>query len=325
MRTPLQIADIIISDPRIDLSAMHTLIDSPTHDDTVSVSRSHSISAPSIELDGVTVHVSMLVMNPSYWGTFDRTAGTRMVRIIIHARSTTDAEHDSPPPPVRLPLREQIGWVRAALGQAFDHAYRVMNERTLLRIRGAFFVVFLDGTRGRLAPSDLDWAQVCGGRRAYAEKLVPDDRALLNRMVRDGDVLDASLTTHPHAPQPLAAWAHEFLSHIAATIADYLGRIGDGRWFTFEEVRLDGTSRLVIRYTQHLTDGDRRYGFDIDVAGLRAQQLHVFDDPRASTAGRMIGATPFGHKFFRDTTIIDDVTWAHFGSTQYDSDATDIL
>ena len=197
-RTPLQIADIIISDPRIDLSAMHTLIDSPTHDDTVSVNRSHSISAPSIELDGVTVHVSMLVIDPSYWGTFDRTVGTRMVRI-IHARSTTDAEHGGPPPPVRLPLREQIGWVRAALGQAFDYTYRLMNERTLLRIRSAFFLVFLDGTHGRLAPSDLDWAQVCGGRRAYAEKLVPDDRALLNRMVRDGDVLDASLTTH-HSP-----------------------------------------------------------------------------------------------------------------------------
>ncbi len=47
----------------------------------------------------------------------------------------------------------------------------------------------------------------------------------------------------------------------------------NGRWFTIDEVTLHGLSRVTVRCTWHLVAGYKAYGFDIDLAGVRAEQL----------------------------------------------------
>ncbi|TXG90043.1 hypothetical protein DW322_07225 [Rhodococcus rhodnii] len=317
-RTPTELAASIRSDPGIDLTPIYSRLasilapGSEPHAD-----QSRSVRVPSVELDDVTVTVSVWCSDPSYLGTFDRTADTKMVRVALLAHPDTPEVEDTLPPPVDLPLREQIAWVRAVLGDSADYAYRVVTDASMVRVRPSFFVVLVESDGSpRLAPSDFAWllASSGGGRRAYPEKVVPDDPELLWYLRRHGDLIRADRVAHPQASPP-EVWAQEFVSSLTATIADELGRMGASRWFTFEEIRLHGIDRVIVRYTWHLVDGDKRFGFDIDLAGLRAYRLRVHDDPRASTAGRRVGRTPFSQPTFRDPEIVDGVTWVAFGAS----------
>jgi hypothetical protein len=212
-------------------------------------------------------------------------------------------------------LREQIAWVRVALGELADYAYRIATDMRTLRDQPGFFIVLVDrnGTP-RLAPSDFAWLLVSGGgRRAYPEKVVPEDPDLLRYLRRSGDLIDVDRVAHPQASPP-AVWAQEFASHLTATIADELGRLGNSRWFTFEEIRLIGDNQVIVRYTWHLVEGDKKYGFDIDLAGVRAQGLETFDDPRAITAARSVGVKPFRQPVFQKPEVIDGVSWVKFGT-----------
>ncbi|EME23063.1 hypothetical protein [Rhodococcus triatomae] len=89
---------------------------------------------------------------------------------------------------------------------------------------------------------------------------------------------------------------------------------GNSRSFTFEEIRLVGDNRVIVRYIWHLVEGDNKYAFDIDLPGVRAHRLEVFDDPRAITAARSVGAKPFRQPVFQNPEVIDGVSWVKFGA-----------
>ncbi len=261
------------------------------------------------------VTISAWYSDPLCLGTFDRTADTSLIQVAINARPNAPWIGGGPPPPIELPLREQIAWVRVVLGNLADYAYRIVTDMGMLRVRPAFFIVLVDrdGT-ARLAPSDFEWRLAgSGGRRAYPEKVVPEDPDLLRYLRRSGDLIEVDLVAHPQASPP-AVWAQEFVSHLCATIADELGRLGNSPWFTFEEIRLIGDSRVIVRYIWHLVEGDKKYGFDIDLAGVRAQGLETFDDPRAITAARSVGVKPFRQPVFQKPEVIDGVSWVKFGT-----------
>ncbi|MDZ7917433.1 MAG: hypothetical protein U5O16_37355 [Rhodococcus sp. (in: high G+C Gram-positive bacteria)] len=274
--------------------------------------------APSVELGDVTVTVSVWSTDPSLLGTFDRAAETQLVRVAINARSNAVmAAAGVPRKSVRLPVEEQIAWARVVLGDLADYAYRIVTDWELLRVRPAFFMVLVaDDGSPQLAPSDFTWILASsGGRRAYPEKLVPEDRSLLAHLRRYGDLVDADLVPRPRASLP-EVWAQQFVSHLTAAVADELGRMGNSQWFTFGEVSLHGANQVIVRYTWHLAEGDKEYGFDIDLAGVREQRLQALDDPRASSAGGTIGLLPFDQPVFRAPTVIDGVTWIRFGASE---------
>ncbi|WP_249353105.1 hypothetical protein [Rhodococcus sp. Q] len=315
-RTPTELAELIRADTSIDLTAVQQHL-APVIDGTASLTpdRAKTIRAPSIELDDVTVTISAWYSDPSYLGTFDRTAGTTLIQIAIDARPNDPWINGGPPPPVELPHREQIAWVRVVLGGLADYAYRIVTDMRTLRDQPGFFIVLVDrnGTP-RLAASDFAWLLVSGGgRRAYPEKLVPEDPDLLRYLRRNGDLINVDRVAHPQASPP-AVWAQEFVSHLTATIADELGRGGNTRSFTFEEIRLVGDNQVIVRYIWHLVEGGKKYGFDIDLAGIRAHGLEVFDDPRAITAARSVGVRPFRQPVFQKSEVmIDGVTWVKLG------------
>ncbi|MGW6374816.1 hypothetical protein ACWFRB_01970 [Rhodococcus sp. NPDC055112] len=317
-RTPSEIAELIRADADVDLTPIHehlAQVLGPAREPMPG--RPETVQASSIELDDVTVNVSAWCSDPSFLGTFDRGADTSMVQVAINAQPDVKTHDGAPPPPVELPLREQIAWVRVVLGDLADYAYRIVTDTGMLRVRPAFFMVLvgIDGSP-RLAPSDFEWRLAgSGGRRAYPEKLIPEDPDLLKYLRTNGDLVDAELVPRPQA-EPPKVWAQQFISHLTATIADWLGRVGESRWFTFEEISLHGADRVIVRYTWHLIEGDKDYGFDIDLAGVRAHRLQAFDDPRARTAARSIGSMPFNQPVFREPTMIDGVTWIRFGASE---------
>lgn len=319
-RTPSDLAEEIRDDSGVDLGPIRDYLASvagPEHAHTAG--RGPTIVASSVELDDVTVTVSVWSSDPSYLGTFDRTAGTRMIRVAVGARPSTaaTARNGGPPRAVELPLREQIAWVRVVLGDLADHAYRIVTDVGMFRVRPGFFMVLVDsdGSAG-LAPTDFTWILASsGGRRAYPEKLVPENPELLAHLRRHGDLVNADLVPRPQVSPP-EVWAQQFLSHLTATIADRLGRMGESRWFTFDEVSLHGANRVIVRYTWNLVVGDKAYGFDIDLEGVREQRLRYFDDPRASSVAASIGALPFSQPVFGAPTVIDGVTWIRFGSSE---------
>ncbi|WP_420880801.1 hypothetical protein [Rhodococcus sp. (in: high G+C Gram-positive bacteria)] len=271
-----------------------------------------------MELDDVTVTVGVSWDDPSFLGTFDRTADTRLVRVAVRARLDTNPESgQSLTPAVELSRREEIAWLRVVLGDLADYAYRIVTDMSPFRVRPGWFIVLVDrGGTPRLAPSDFEWILASyGGRHAYREKVVPEDPDLLSHLRRYGDLVPAEQVPHPQAAPP-EVWAQQFVSHLAATIADQLGRMGESDWFTFDEISLHGTNRVVVRYTWHLVAGDKAYGFDIDLAGLRERRIRLFDDPRASAAAWRIGVTPFSQPVWRDPPVIDGVTWIRFGVSE---------
>ncbi|MCD2114615.1 hypothetical protein LQ384_26285 [Rhodococcus rhodochrous] len=321
-KTPTELADTIRQNLDLDLDPIREFLSaavSAIDIDPLRPGPRPRLVAPSVALDDVTVTVALTASDPSYLGTFDRTTATRMVQVSIQARSATAPGTGYPQrrgPAVRLPVEEQIAWVTVVLGDWSDYAYRVVNEEGRYRIRPEFFVVFIDrGGTLRLAPSDLQWVLISGGRCAYPEKLIPDDPELRAYLRRHGDLIPADLVPHPQGTSP-QVWAHQFVSHLTATLADELGRIGNGRWFTFDEISLHGHSTVIVRYTWHLIDGDKAYGFDIDLAGVRAQRLRMFDDLRARTAATRIAALPFDQPVFRTPEMIDGVTWVRFGTPE---------
>ncbi|UTM40116.1 hypothetical protein MX572_26065 (plasmid) [Rhodococcus pyridinivorans] len=321
-KTPAELADMIRQNLDLELDAIREFLSAAvtvTDVDTLRPGPAPRLIAPSVALDDVTVTVWLTASDPAYLGTFDRTTGTRMIRVSIQARSNNAPGTGHPErsgPAVRLPAEEQIAWVQVVLGDLSDYAYRVVNEWGRYRIRPEFFVVFIDrGGIPRLAPSDFQWVLISGGRRAYPEKLIPDDPELLAYLRNHGDLIPADRVPHPQGTSP-QVWAHQFVSHLTATLADELGRIGNGRRFTFDEINLHGHSKVIVRYTWHLAAGDKAYGFDIDLAGVRAQRLRLFDDPRARTAATSIGMLPFDQPVFRAPEVIDGVTWVRFGTPE---------
>lgn len=320
-RTPSEIAERIRGNTNLDLASIRDYLTAAVGPSGTPVSGlGPTLVAPSVELDDVTVTVTVWSSDPSYLGTVDRSAGTRMVQVAVNARSNTASTTYNGIqrwPPVDVPVREQIAWVRVALEAWADHAYRIVTDRGLFRVQPAFFMVLIDRDGSpRLAPSDFKWILVSsGGRRAYPEKLVPEDRELLAYLRKHGDLVAADLVPHPQAPPP-QVWAHEFVSHLTSTVADQLGRMSNGRWFTFDEVSLHGTNQVIVRYTWHLLDGDKAYGFDIDLAGVRERRLRRFDDPRARTAATSIGSLPFAQPVFQAPEVIDGVTWIRFGAPE---------
>ena len=264
----------------------------------------------STTVDGAMVSVAVSDSDPSYLGTFDRTADTRMITVTINATIEVPPDQNGKSTrQIDLPYDEQVHWVRAVLGDLTDYAYKVVSDIARFRVRPAFYVVFVcGGGRPALAPSDFEWFFVCGGaRRAYPDKVVPRDRELLGHLRRNGDLVPASSIPHPQVAAP-PAWAQQFISAMTSTMADWLGRVGDDRWFTVEEVSLHGVDRAIVRYICHANNGDQRYGFDIDLDGLRAHRSATLDDPRAHAAGASIGGMPFG-QIFRSERIVDGRRW----------------
>ena len=315
-RTSAELAELIRANAGAELRPVREYLASVVgRDDALRIGQGPRVVASSVEFDDVTVSVGVSWGDPSYLGTFDRTADTRLIRVVIGARlDTAPASDQSLPPAVELSRQEEIAWLRVVLEGLADYAYRIVTDMNVLRGRPAWFIVLVgrDGTP-RLAPSDFDWGLAsCGGRRAFREKVVPEDPDLLHSLRRNGDLVPVEQVPRPQAAPPVV-WAQQFVSHLAATIADRLGRMGESDWFTFDEISLHGTNRVVVRYTWHLVAGDKAYGFDIDLAGLREQRLRLFDDPRASTAARGVGATPFSQPVWRDPPVIDGVTWIRFG------------
>ncbi|RKM70871.1 hypothetical protein COO55_01540 [Rhodococcus opacus] len=322
-RTSAEIASLISHHPDVDLKSVHTFLVNSVAPDSAgkeSSAGSHGAQGPSTELDNVYVSAGIAVGDVTHLGTFDRTVDTRLITVAINARSPGVPGTDHPRGrQVNIPLREQIGWVRAVLGNWADYAYRVVTDMGQFRVRPAFFVVLVDVEGApRLAPSDFDWLAVSsGGRRAYPEKLFPADQALLEYLRKNGDLVPAELVSHPQA-QPPAVWAQKFVSSLTESFADHLGRMGEDRWFTIDEIRLTGESSVIVQYTWHLVEGDRRFGFDIDLEGLRAHHQERFDDPRAQTAAYRIGGTPFDQPVFRSPTVVDGVTWVRMGYPDHD-------
>ncbi|QBJ94657.1 hypothetical protein ERC79_00745 [Rhodococcus sp. ABRD24] len=318
-RTSAELAQRIRATVGDEIRPVHEYLASVVgHDGALRIGRGPALVASSVELDDVTVSVSVSWDDPSFLGTFDRTADTRLVRVVIGARLVaTPAPEHSLPPAVELSRREEIAWLRVVLGGLADYAYRIVTDMSVLRGRPAWFIVLVDrhGTP-RLAPSDFEWILASyGGRHAYREKVVPEDPDLLRGLRRNGDLVPVEQVPHPQAAPP-EVWAQQFVSHLTATIADQLGRTNMSDWFTFDEISLHGTNRVVVRYTWHLVAGDKAYGFDIDLAGVRAQRLRLFDDPRACSAAWRIGTTPFDQPVFRDPPVIDGVTWIRFGVSE---------
>lgn len=317
-RTPTELAELIRADTTIDLTPLRALLASIIgHGAPPDPDQDRTIQAESLELDDATVRVSMWYSDPSYLGTFDRTAGTTMIRVAISARTSGPCTGGVPPPTVELPLREQVAWVRVVLGDLADYAYRIVTDLSVPRDRPGIFIVLVDRDGApRLAPNDFVWHLAgVGGRRAYPEKVVPEDPDLLRYLRRNGDLVNVDAVPHPQASPP-PVWAQEFVSHLTATIADELGRQERSRAFTFEEIRLLGENRVIVRYIWHLADGDQAFGFDINLTGLRDRRLHAFDDPRASTAARSVAVIPFGQPVFHQPDIVDDVTWIKFGTAE---------
>lgn len=319
-RTPVEIAQSIVEDPSIDLDSARRFVAAVVERTGSAKSQRPTIVAPSREVEDVSVRVSVWVTDPKFMGTFDRTASTRLVTVVITAKSNAVEKERDSLRSSRLPVREQVGWARAVLGELADYGYRVISDMAQRQVRPAVFAVFVDATGPRLAPSDFKWVLLVGGRRVYAEKLVPESRELLGHLRKHGDMINVDMVIHPWAPAP-NVWAMQFASQLNATIADELGRMGRGDSFTFDQVLLQNSSRVVVRYTWHLVDGDKAYGFDIDLAGVRARRLRDFDDPRASTAARSIGHLPFDQPVFRDPEVIDGVTWVRFGPPDVNENA----
>lgn len=263
-----------------------------------------SAGVPSIELDDVVVKLTVTVRDPSYMGTFDE-GGVQWLQLILSA-STAGTR----PRFVALPHGEQITWVRAVLGELADFAYKIVTDRELVRPGPAHFLVLVDGHgRPQLAPSDFEWFLASGGgHRAYPEKVVPQDPELLAQLRKHGDLIDPDSVRHPRQSPP-AVWAQQFLSQLTATFADHLGRVGDGRYITVDEVGLHGTNRVVVQYTRHTDHGDERFGFDIDLGDLRERRLRDADDTRPGTAARVVGSIPFGEPTLRPFTEVDGVKW----------------
>ena len=322
-RTSAEIASLISHHPDVDLKSVHTYLANsvaPNRDRIESSAASQGAHGPSTELDNVYVSAGITVGDVTHLGSFDRTVDTRLITVSINARSPGIPSTEHPRgTSVAIPVREQIGWVRAVLGDWADYAYRVVTDMGQFRVRPAFFVVLVDiGGTPRLAPSDFDWLAVSsGGRRAYPEKLAPSDQALLEYLRKNGDLIPAEMVSRPRA-QPPAVWAQKFVSTLTESFADHLGRMGQDRWFTIDEIRLTGESNVIVQYTWHLVEGDRRIGFDIDLEGLRAHCQERFDDPRAQTAAYQIGGTPFDQPVFRSPTVVDGVTWVRMGYPDQD-------
>lgn len=316
-RTPAELVELIRADADVDLSPIRKhLAPASGCDSDPNPRLAQTVEVPSVELDEAIVLISASYSDPAYLGTFDRTAGVSMIQVGIIARPDDPWINGGPPPPVELPLREQIAWLRVVLGDLADYAYRIVTDVGTLRDRPGSFIVLVDRDGSpQLAPSDFAWRLVGGGRRAYPEKVVPADRDLLRHLRRNGDLINVDRVAHPQASPP-AVWAQEFVSHLTATIADELGRLGNSPRFTFEEIRLIGDSRAIVRYTWHPVEGDKKYGFDIDLAGVRAHHLEAFDDPRAITAARGVAVTPFRQPVFKKPDVIDGVTWVKFGTTE---------
>lgn len=275
------------------------------------------ITGPSVELDNVHVNASLSVRDPTFLGTFDRTAQIRQIDVTINAHRGAEEQAVTPrSTPVALPVREQIAWARVALGTWADHAYRVVTDMSQFRARPIIFVVFIDQDgRPQLAPDDFQWIQASsGGRRAYADKLVPEDPGLLSYLQRNPDLIPAGLVPNPDAPSSPQVWAYQFIAQLARCIADYLGPMHRNSEFTLDELSLHGSEHVTIRYTWHLVEGDKAYGFDIDLARLRAQRETDFNDPRAHSAAAIIGQIPFEQPIFRSPPGADGVTWAQFGT-----------
>lgn len=242
-----------------------------------------------------------------------------MLQVAINARSSAIVMTHTGAPwqVVRLPIQEQVAWARVVLGNLADYAYRIVTDWEMLRVRPGFFMVLVanDGSP-QLAPSDFIWMLASsGGHRAYPEKLVPEDPDLLAHLRRHGDLINADLVPRPQASPPVV-WAQQFVSHLTATIADELGRLGNSKWFTFDEVSLHGANTVIMRYTWHLCNGDKKYGFDIDLAGVREHRLRALGDPRARSAAETIATIPFDQPEFRAPTEVDGVTWIRFGAPE---------
>lgn len=316
-RTPAELLELIRANAGVDLSSIRKhLALALGYKSEPSPFLTQTVQVPSVELDDAIVLISASYSDPAYLGTFDRTLGTSMIQVGISARPDDPWINGAPPPPLELPFREQIAWLRAVLGDLADYAYRIVTDKSTLRDRPGSFIVLVGGDGSpQLAPSDFAWRTVGGGRYAYPEKVVPEDPDLLRHLQRNGDLINVDRVARPQASPP-AVWAQEFVSHLTATIADELGRLENSRWFTFEEVRLIGDSRVIVRYIWHLVDGDKLYGFAIDLAGVRAHRLEAFDDPRAITAARSVGAMPFRQPVFRNPEVIDEVTWVKFGTAE---------
>ncbi|QDP08288.1 hypothetical protein FNU77_00370 (plasmid) [Prescottella equi] len=315
-RTSAELAQLIRANPAIDLRPVHEYLASVVgRGGALQIGRGPELVASSVELDDVTVSVGTSWEDPSFLGTFDRTADTQLIRVVIGARlDTAIASDHSLPPAVELSRREEIAWLGVVLGGRADYAYRIVTDMSVFHVRPGWFIVLVDrdGTP-RLAPSDFDWVLASyGGRHAYREKVVPEDPDLLRDLRRSGDLVPVEQVPHPQAAPPVV-WAQQFVSHLTATIADQLGRMGESDWFTFDEISLYGTNRVVVRYTWHLVAGDKAYGFDIDLEGLRERRLRLFDDPRASAAAWRVGVTPFSQPVWRDPQVVDGVTWIRFG------------
>lgn len=278
------------------------------------LNRSNSAAkVPSATVDGATVWLSVRDDDPSFLGTFDRTSDTRLITVTLMTMLDTSPGHDGGSSrQIDIPYDEQIHWVRAVLGELTDYAYKVVSDSGRYRVRPAVFVVLVQGDgRPALAPSDFEWLLVVGGRRAYPEKVIPRDPELLRYLRYNGDLVAASSILHPDAAAP-AVWAQQFVSALTSAMADELGRLGNDRWFTVEEVSLRGVDRVVVRYIWHMVAGDKYYGFDIDLAGVREQRLSALDDPRASTAGFRFGALPFGQPIFQSERVVDGRHWIDF-------------
>ncbi|WP_137724152.1 hypothetical protein [Prescottella subtropica] len=318
-RTSAELAELIRENAADEIRPVHEYLASLVgRDSALRIGHAPGLAASSVELDDVTVSVGVSWDDPSYLGTFDRTADTRLVRVAVRARlDAAPAPGHSLPPPVELSRREEIAWLRAVLGDLADYAYRIVTDMNVLRVRPAWFIVLVDRDGSpRLAPSDFEWILAgYGGRHAYREKVVPEDPNLLEDLRRNGDLVPVEQIPHPQAAPP-EVWAQQFVSHLTSTIADQLGRMHESQWFTFDEISLHGSNRVIVRYTWHLVAGDKKYGFDIDPAGLREQRLRLFDDPRASSAAWRIGATPFDQPVFRDPQVIDGVTWIKYGAPE---------
>ena len=266
---------------------------------------------PSTTVDGAMVSVAVSNSDPSYLGTFESAAETHMITVTINATIEVPPDQNGKSTrQIDLLYDEQVHWVRAVLGDLTDYAYKAVSDIARFRVRPAFYVVFVCGDgRPALAPSDFEWFLVCGGaQRAYPDKVVPRDRELLGHLRRNGALVPASSIPHPQVAAP-SAWAQKFISAMTSTIADWLGRLGEDRGFTIEEVSLHGVDRAIVRYIRHSNDGDVRYGFNIDLDGLRAHRSVTLDDPRASTAGASIGGMPFGQPIFRSERIVDGRRW----------------
>lgn len=309
---------IVPADSAAEIVVLQRFVNSRIRSGSLSPSHNpHPAEVPSIELEDVTVRVGATVRDPTFMGTFDRTAGVRWIQVNLYAVSNAPSGTGATAhrPATDLPYPEQIVWLRTVLGDLADYAYKVVTDRGLLRPGPAMFTVLVDRHgHGQLAPSDFDWAMAGGsGRRIYPEKVVPEDPALLKYLRLHGDTVDADSILHPQIVPP-PVWAQQFLSEMTATIADHIGRLDEGRLFTFHKVALHSMDRVIVRYTWHLLDGGREYGYDIDLNGLRAHRLRDLDDPRAFSAGRSIGGIPFGQPVFHSPRFVDGVIWIDIGT-----------